>query len=138
MSMVSSTFSSISILPSQNPILSFISFSISPLLSRIPRNTVAEAYTRTRRRPRRKLPDKEMSVAVPITSTGHPWDKDDGPLSDSRNGKFSVFGCLVTEKKLRKRERKFGIFNCDWKCRVVSDHKEYLDDDDAIGGYWCL
>ncbi|XP_030974861.1 folate-biopterin transporter 1, chloroplastic isoform X1 [Quercus robur] len=75
----SSSSSIISIVPFQfqNPILSFISFSsVSPPL-----------LSRTRRR-RRKLPDKDMSVAIPMPpAPSHRWDNEDqGPLLDSRTG----------------------------------------------------
>ncbi|XP_062177838.1 folate-biopterin transporter 1, chloroplastic [Alnus glutinosa] len=83
-----STFFSVSSLPSQNPILSFISF--SPSLSQIARRPIAlvSGAHRTRRRPRRKLPEKGMSFAVPIPvpEPSHRLEKEDDPLLDSRIG----------------------------------------------------
>ncbi|KAE8077061.1 hypothetical protein FH972_015666 [Carpinus fangiana] len=83
-----SSFSTLPSLPSQNPILSFFSF--SPLLSQIARKPLAlvAGAHRTRRRPRRKLPEKGMSVAVtiPAPAPSHRRDKEEDPLSDSRIG----------------------------------------------------
>ncbi|BBN68521.1 Major facilitator superfamily protein [Prunus dulcis] len=67
-------FCSISILPSANPVLSSTSFAPLPLASRLrrkPCTLVSGAYRRTRRRRitrRKRLPDNDMSVAVPISS----------------------------------------------------------------------
>ncbi|KAG2727593.1 hypothetical protein I3760_01G164200 [Carya illinoinensis] len=113
-----STFSSISVLPLQNPILSFIS---SPPISRIPRRTralVAGPLRRTRRRPRRKLPDKEMSVAVTIRvpSSSHLQGEEDVLLADSRNGvgkgdmlMTSVDGEAASSTKTAPRKNKYHM-----------------------------
>ena len=103
----SSSSSIISIVPFQfqNPILPFISFSsVSPPLLSL-----------TRRR-RRKLPDKDMSVAVPMPpAPSHRWDNEDqGPLLDSRTGTFIFFpdlGCVWLLRKI------WGLGNCGWECR---------------------
>lgn len=121
------TFSSTSVLPLQNPILFFIS---SPPISRIRRRTkplFAGPLRRTRRRPRRKLPDKDMSVAVTIRapSLSHSQGEDDVPLADSRNGKlFSLHYIyetgilfvfffqpkkLVKERKILNLEQYLGL-----------------------------
>ncbi|KAB1214304.1 hypothetical protein CJ030_MR5G000447 [Morella rubra] len=104
-----SIFASISILPSQNQILSFVSF--PAFHSQIPQKSialVAGAHRRTRRRPRRKLPERDMSVAVPMPgpSPSHRWDADDDPLLEFRNGsqglKNELFSSHFFGNPLRK------------------------------------
>ncbi|CAB4261533.1 unnamed protein product [Prunus armeniaca] len=88
--MGSAAFCSISILPSANPILSSASFAPLVLASRIrrkPCTLVSGAYRRTRRRRRtrrKRLPDNDMSVAVPISSPPRRLDLDDAPFLGSR------------------------------------------------------
>ncbi|ONI26301.1 hypothetical protein PRUPE_1G015900 [Prunus persica] len=88
--MGSAAFCSISILPSANPVLSSTSFAPLPLASRLrrkPCTLVSGAYRRTRRRRitrRKRLPDNDMSVAVPISSPPSRLDFDDAPFLGSR------------------------------------------------------
>ncbi|XP_048334172.2 folate-biopterin transporter 1, chloroplastic [Ziziphus jujuba] len=91
--MASTTFCSISILPSQNQILSLVSFSPSLLLvSRIrrrPETLISGWSLRGRARikaRRRNLPPRDMSVAVPMSSSPPQRDLDDEPYVHARLG----------------------------------------------------
>ncbi|KAL5541546.1 hypothetical protein UlMin_009256 [Ulmus minor] len=83
--MASSRFCSIPILPSQNSLFSFVSFSPLLLVSRIRRKPVPKIFA-ARRRARRKLQKNDMSVAVPMPASPTRLELEEEPLFDSRKG----------------------------------------------------
>lgn len=82
--MASSTPTSISILPFQNPFFSFLS---PPTLSRSrrkPFTVIAGALKRSRRKRHNPQPE-DMSVSVPMPASPHRRDKDEEPYLASRS-----------------------------------------------------
>ncbi|KAJ7954864.1 folate-biopterin transporter 1, chloroplastic-like [Quillaja saponaria] len=72
----------ISFFPYQNPILSFTSTSYLFGIRRRPAIIIARNHRGSRRKP----PEKEMSVSVPMPGSSFWLDRDDEPFLDSRNG----------------------------------------------------
>lgn len=93
--MASSTPTSISILPFQNPFFSFLS---PPTLSRSrrkPFTVIAGALKRSRRKRHNPQPE-DMSVSVPMPASPHRRDKDEEPYLASRSRKC-FFSFLHTD-----------------------------------------
>ncbi|KAF8392376.1 hypothetical protein HHK36_022718 [Tetracentron sinense] len=77
----------VSYIPNQNPFSSFLSLSPTrPQIRRKPNTLIRSTRVskRTRRKTRRKPPEKDMSVSVPMPAPSLRREKDDDPSSDFR------------------------------------------------------
>ncbi|PON80042.1 Folate-biopterin transporter [Parasponia andersonii] len=85
--MASKPYYSIPILPSESPILSFVSFSPLLLISRIHRRRSVTRISAVYRRSRRKLSKNDMSFSAPVSSPPDSGELDEETLFDSGPGK---------------------------------------------------